>query len=83
MLCAEECVQRLGCPVGTVRPFDGLGTERDARELAWGAKGLEDRPRESVAKIHLAREAVAEFEPEHVIANVPHPGDANSIEQGS
>src|SRR5690349_17231382 len=72
-------MQRLGCPVGTVRPFDRLSAQTDARKLSAHAQRLEHGTDEVIGEIELAREPVAEFQPEHVLTDVPHRGHANNI----
>ena len=80
---AHERVQRFGCPIGTVRPFDRLRAQTDASELVRLAQRLEHGTDEPVGEIQLARDTIAELEPEHMVAEMPHRGDANELERGS
>ena len=70
-------MQRLGCPVGTVRPFDRLRAQTDASKLGAHEQRLEHRTGEVIGEIELASEAIAEFQPEHVVTDVPHRSHAN------
>jgi len=42
---------------------------------------LEYRPDETVAQVDFTGDTVAELEPEHMIANVPHHDDPYELEQ--
>src|SRR5262245_46274145 len=80
----ERAMQRLGGPVGAVRPREGARVETNTGKQPLVAQWAEDRAgdaRKLRRKIDLTLEPVAEAKPQRVSSNVPNRRDARQRER--